>query len=136
MKLVETSIPDNISENIDYTKIELANSIIQNVQPILDEVLDKKVKSIKELKKTLIEKKLHLVEKKDSLGKMLQSYKRKQKVKKLLERINKLVEAGLVKEGQNKNDMIILLKVIDSLPDDKLNIHLKNTMTILTKRFS
>ncbi len=135
MKILETTITDFCTENIDHAKINFANKIINNVKPLLDEVLNKKTASVKDLKKALIEKKLVVSDKKESLEKMLASYKRKQKVKKLLERINKLVESGLVKEGQSKNDMIILLKIIDKLPDDKLNYHLKNAMNIITKRF-
>jgi ribosomal protein L14E/L6E/L27E len=135
MIITETNIPDEILENIDQSKIDLADKIINNVQPLLDEVFNEKVASARILAKKYSEKKKLVSEKKTSLEEMFKSYKIKQKVKKLLERIDKLVSSGLI-EGQSKHDMVVLLKVIDDLPDDKLNYHLKNTMNIITKRFN
>lgn len=135
MIITETDIPDEISENIDQSKIDLADKIINNVQPLLDEVLNEKVASARVLVKEYSKKKKLVSEKKIALEEMFKSYKRKQKVKKLLERVEKLVSSGLI-EGQSKHDMVVLLKVIDDLPDDKLNYHLKNTMNIITKRFN
>ena len=135
MIIIETDIPDEISETVDQSKIDLADKIINNVQPLLDEVLNEKVASAKILVKEFSEKKKLVSKNKSTLEEMFKNYKKKQKVKKLLERIDKLVSSGLI-EGQSKHDMVVLLKVIDSLPDDKLNYHLKNTMNIITKRFN
>jgi hypothetical protein len=135
MIITETDIPDEILENIDQSKIDLADKIINNVQPLLDEVFNEKVASARVLVKEYSEKKKLVSEKKIALEEMFKSYKRKQKVKKLLERVEKLVSSGLI-EGQSKHDMVVLLKVIDDLPNDKLNYHLKNTMNIITKRFN
>jgi uncharacterized protein (DUF2344 family) len=136
MNIVETNIIDINIENIDMAKVELANNIIKNVSPLLDEVHINNLDIINSLTKELQEKKQKVLKNKDELELLLNTFKRKQKVRKLLERIEKLVESGLVNEGHSKNETVVLLKMIDKLPDDKVEYHLKNTLNILTKRFS
>lgn len=135
MNIIETTIADINVENIDVTKVKLANKIIQNISPLFDEVYINNVDRINNLTIELQEKKKEVLKDKDELELLLKIYKRKQKVKKLLERVDKLVSSGLV-DGHSKNETIVLLKVIDRLPDDKLDYHLKNTMNIIQKRFS
>ena len=135
MNIIETTITDINIENIDLAKVELSNKIINNVSPLLNEVYINNADKINKLTIELKEKKKKVLKDKDELEFLLNIYKRKQKVKKLIERVKKLVSSGLV-EGQSKKEIIVLLKVIDKLPDDKLDYHLKNTMNIIQKRFS
>ncbi len=136
MRIIETNIPDVNPDNIDYSKVDLANRIIQNISPLFDELYNDKVSQVRELTEQLNHKRKKVIHDKEELEILLRTYKKKQKIHKLLERIEKLVSTGLVNEVQTKQDAIILLKVIDKLPDDKLDYHLRNTMSIITKRFS
>ena len=133
MKIIETNIPD-VNRDIDTAKINLADKIIGNIHPLLDDIYTEKVSRIDILDKELSIKKRKVQEQKVSLESLLNEYKLKQKRKKLLDRIDKLVSRGLA--GTTKNETVILLKIIDKLPHDKLDFHLKNTMKLISSRFT
>lgn len=135
MNIIETKIPDIDVSNIDQSKVQLAEKIIHNINPLFDDLRQEKIDEFKfkvgefrQIKKTVLSNKTEIET-------LFEHYKRKQKVKKLLERIDKLVSLGIVNEGQTKQETIILLKIIDKLPTDKLNFHLKETMNTISKRF-
>lgn len=135
MNIIETAIPDITKTNISLAKLNLANKIIQNINPLFDDIqrekkieFNNKVGAYKKLKE-------NVGSSKTEIEKMFVSYKRKQKIKKLLERIDKLVSLGVINEGKSKQETVILLKMIDKLPEEKLNFHLKDTMNTITKRF-
>ena len=136
MNIVETKIPDVTIENVEESKLILANNIIKNVYPLFDEVYQEKVGHISEMKNSLREKKKQVREKKDKLEELMSDYDREKKIAKLLSRIEKLVDSGLVYDGTLKTQTIVLLKVIDKLTNDKLDHHLTETLQIIRKRFS
>ena len=136
MKIIQTKIPDVTTESIDHSKVVLADNIIQNVYPLFDEVYQGKIGHIDEIKKRLQNKKRIVNEKKENLEQLMDEYEREKKVSKLLSRIEKLVDSGLVYDGSLKSQTVILLKVINKLSDDKLDHHLTETMQIIRKRFS
>lgn len=135
MNIIETNILDIDKSNIDTAKITLAKKIINKVTPMFDEVYTSKKASINNLKQNINQKKLKVKEEKSKLEIMISNYMRKQKIKKLLERLSKLVTSGIVNDGLLRKDTIILLKIIDKLPNDKLDEQLRLTMTNITKRF-
>jgi len=136
MNIIETKIPDVSKENVEDSKIILANNIIKNVYPLFDEVYQEKVGHIKEIKNKLKEKKKQVKEKKNKLEKLMDEYNREKKITKLLTRIEKLIDSGLVYDGSLKTQTVVLLKVIDKLSNDKLDHHLTETLQIIRKRFS
>jgi len=136
MNIIETKIPDITPETIDKSKLVLANNIIQNVYPLFDEVYQGKIGSVSSIKKLLKEKKLLVGEKKHKLEELMSAYSKEKKVSKLLTRIEKLVDSGLVYDGSLKSQTIILLKVIDKLTNEKLDHHLSEILQIIRKRFS
>ena len=96
MNIIETKIPDIDIENIDKTKINLANKIVKNIFPLFDEVLESKINEIKELEEQLNNKKVQVLKVKDDLESQISEYNKSKKVRKLLDRISKLVNSGLV----------------------------------------
>jgi hypothetical protein len=136
MRIQETNIPDITESNIDNSKMILAENIIKNVYPLFDDVYIEKVSQLKKLKKLFEERKIKVVRNKKNIEMMLKQYDKKKKVSKLLSRLEKLVDSGLVYDGHLKNETVILLKIIDKLPDDKLDHHLSETLKIIGKRFS
>lgn len=136
MKIINTKIPDVTKETIDSSKVVLADNIIQNVYPLFDEVYQGKLSYINDIKKSLTQKKSELSKKKENLEQLMSDYSREKKVSKLLSRIEKLVDSGLVYDGAIKSQTIVLLKVINKLTNDKLDHHLAETMQIIRKRFS
>lgn len=133
MNIIETEIFDIGEDNIDTTKINLADKIINNVGPLFDEVFKEKVQKLEQAKLLLESKRKQVLDSKDKMEFLFSEQKRKQKVKKLLDRLRQLVNHGLI-EGTSKSETIVLLKIIDKLPDDKLDFHLRETMKMITKK--
>lgn len=136
MNIIETEYPDITESNIDESKIILADNIIKNVYPLFDEVYGQKLSEESKLKKTIAKRKQIVEDNKKNLEIMMKQYDRKKKVAKLLSRLEKLVDSGLVYGGHLKAETIVLLKIIDKLPDDKLDHHLAETLKTIGKRFS
>jgi hypothetical protein len=136
MKIEITSIPNVIPETIDEAKQVLAENIIQNVYPLFNEVYQSKIDGIENLKKELSSKKELVIKEKDELQTIMDTYKRKKKVTKLLDRVEKLVVSGLAYDGALKHETIVLLKIADKLEEDKLDYHLHATLQTISKRFS
>lgn len=136
MKIIETSIPNVDTSNIDESKTILADNIINNVYPLLDELRDTKEEELALLEQNLIKKKAKVQTEKQTLEKLLATLKRETKIKKLLERIDKLVSSGILTGSHSQSEMVVLLKVIDKLPNEKIDYHLQSTMTIISKRLS
>ena len=136
MIIVQTKIPDVVVENINQSKQRLANDIIKNVFPLFDEIHESKMTELKNLQNELQEKKDLVNKNKEHLQFLMNEYNKKKKVKKLISRISKLVSSGLVFDGNLKHETVILLKVIDSLSEEKIEYHLSETLKIINKRFS
>ena len=136
MNIIETSIPDVTKENIDRTKLDLSERIVKNVYPLLSEIYHEELSRVKELEKELKQKSRLIRESKDNIEGRMKVYNKKKKTKKLVDRISKLVSSGLVYDGALKNEIIVLLKVTESLSDDKLDYHLKQTLRMISKRFT
>ena len=134
--LQEATIPDVVSENLNQSKLTLANNVIKNVYPLFDEVQREKRHEVKELEKQLQEAKNQVQQRKRILEKLLNDYNRQKKVRKLLNRIERLVNSGLIYDGTLRNDTRILLKVIPKLTDEKLDFHLQDVLKTINKRFS
>lgn len=135
MNIIETKIPDINVKNIDQSKVNLAEKIIRNINPLFDDLKQIKIDDYKIKLNEYKRIKTNVLSNKTSLESLFKQYKRKQKVKQLLERIDKLVSLGIVNEGQTKQETIVLLKIIDKLDTNKLDFHLKDTMTTISKRF-
>jgi predicted nucleic acid-binding Zn-ribbon protein len=136
MRIIQTNIPDVTPRNLDESKLELANQIIRDVYPVFDEIYETRIDRIKELQKELAKKRRMVAEAKRNLQDLMDGYKRKKKISKLLDRIDKLVQSGLAYEGSLKHEITVLLKVVDKLSDDKLDVKLRETMNLLTRRFA
>lgn len=136
MNIIETRIPDVYEDNINQSKVVLADNIIRNIYPLFDEIFSTKVEQVKKLEVELEIKKVQVLESKTQLENGIKDYKKKQKESKLLDRINKLVSSGLIYDGSLKHEMIILLKIVHNLTEEKLDYHLSNTLKIIGKRFS
>jgi len=136
MIITETNIPNVVPENIPQSKTVLADNIIANVYPLFNEVYTTRVDEIDLLKKELSVKKEMVRKHKIALEQMMSEYKKKKKVSKLLNRIDKMITTGLVYDGTLKHETVILLKISTKLSDEKLDYHLKDTMRTISKRFS
>lgn len=136
MKIIETQIPDVTKQNLEQAKIVLSDNIVKNVYPLFDDVYTQKLEEVKELENVLKGKKILVKEQKEQLEHLLTIYNKKRKVTNLLGRLQKLVESGLVYDGTLRNDTVLLLKIIDKLSEEKLDYHIKQTMKLISTRFS
>jgi len=136
MNITETNIPDVTQDNIIQSKKILVDSIIKNVYPLFDKVYTEKLEIMTALKNQIKSKKNELKSQKESIEHLMVEYKQKQKIARLLDRLDKLVELGLTYDGTLKHETIILLKIIDKLPSDKLDLQLAKTIQMINKRFS
>lgn len=136
MNIIETKIPDVSNENINSSKMILANNIIENVYPLFDGVYTEKMDTVGNLKRQIKNGKEALKGQKESMEGMIIEYQRKKKISKILHRIEQLVQSGLIYDGTMKHETVILLKIIDKLPNDKLDQQLAKTMEMVNKRFS
>jgi len=135
MRILETAIPDIHSNNIDESKVKLAEKVIKNVYPLFDELNSDKISTIARSRRELKTKKQKILDSKVGLQQYINEFNRRKKVKKLLEKISRLVTLGLTSDGTARNELIILLKIINKLPDDKLDKQIDKTTRTITKRF-
>ena len=136
MKIIETDIPDVTKNNLNESKISLANSVIQNVYPLFDDLFKTKIERVVELKAKIKSQAKKIKDEKESIQKLVQEYTRRKKVAKLLDRTQNLINAGLTYDGAIRHETVILLKIINNLPDDKLDEHIRRTIQIVSKRFA
>jgi len=136
MIIQETTVPDVTEENLNKSKQTLAENIIKNVYPLFNEVYNSKLSGVDKLKYSLTEKRMLVKEKKNELQILIEEYKRTKKISKLLGRIEKLITSGLVYDGALKNETVIILRIVNTFSNDKLDHHLSNVLKNIGKRFS
>lgn len=136
MKIVSTGIPDVYVDNIDKSKLDLANKIIKIIYPLLDDIYSEKQNNAISLKREFERKTFQVSNEKDNLEKLVINYNQQKKINKLLERLSILVSSGIANSGSYRHETVVLLKVIDTLSNDKLDYHLSETIKTINKRFS
>lgn len=124
MRIIETDIPDVDFINVDESKLKLAEKIISKIKPLLNEVNSDKIKQIEELSIGVEENKKIINDSKEKLKKLSDTYSHKKKQKQLLNEILKINPAILFNDKELKHEIIILLKVMNTLDKDKLDYHL------------
>ncbi len=135
MKIIKTNIT-TISNDINNAKIKLAEKIISNIQPLLSELHSSNYEVIINLENEYNISKKNINKEKEKLEEKVKELNKKRKVKNLLNRISKLMDSGLIYEGSLKSEFVILIKTINFLDEKTIERHLKETMTLIAKRFS
>jgi len=136
MNIIQTKIPDVTLQNLDESKIVLANNIVKNVYPLFEDVYVEKCEKTNDLKATLERQNIEIKNRKKEIEELAKEYKKRKKVSKALSRINKLVESGLIYDSSIKHETIILVKIIDKLSEEKLDEQLSKLVKFLNKRYS
>ena len=135
MRILETDINDIPIENINKSKLKLTEDIIDYIQPIFNSEYKKKVKELKLFKKFLTTKKEEIKQEKNELEILFKDFNKKSKERELLLKMGKLIQTGLIQESM-KNEMIILLKSFENLPEEKIYSYLNETLVLLSQRFA
>ncbi|MHA1868765.1 MAG: hypothetical protein B6I17_03860 [Tenericutes bacterium 4572_104] len=136
MNITITNIPDVTKKNIDQSKQSIAEKIITNVYPLFDDIYQAKKSSINSLQEAIKLKKKSLSNEKQSIEEMMVHYRKAKKISNILDRVNKLLQLGIAYDGSMKNETVILLKILDKLPEEQLNQQLERTVEMINKRFS
>jgi hypothetical protein len=136
MNIIETSIPDVTIENLNQNKVVIADNIIKNVYPLFDEVYQAKLERVIELRNSVKGGKMKMKSEKDTMEKLIYTYKKEKQITKILERVKKLISAGLTYDPSLKHETVILLKILDKLPREKLDQQFSKVSQLLSKRFS
>ena len=135
MRIVETNINDIPILNINESKLNLAENVIDYIQPIFSKEYKQKIEEVKQLKKSYLDKKEKINQEKIELTNLLSTFSKKNKEKELLGKMGKLIHTGLIQESM-KNEMSILLKTFEKISEEKIISYLNETIKILGQRFA
>jgi len=136
MKVIESDIYDVGGKDIDKTKVEIADNILNMVGPLFESEIEETKGSMDKLKLERAKVGEELAEAKETLEDLQKNFGQETKRKKLLNRIRQLIEANLTKDSSLKSEVIILLKVIDKLEDNLLDEHIERMIKTISARFS
>ncbi len=135
MRIIETDINDFPSVNLNESKIELANEIINYINPIFSQDYNKKIREIKDLKKSLSEKKEKIKNNKIELENLLKIFSKKDKESQLIRKMGKLIQTGLIQESM-KNEMSVMLKSFENMEEEKITSYLNEVMRLVSQKFA
>jgi hypothetical protein len=124
MKITETNIPNQFEDNLNYSKIILANKTIKLVKPLFENFFNKKNNKIEIMKNQLKEKQIEINDVKETLEKQMNEYSLLKKQKKLIERINNLIISKTIKKNMI-HEYKIILKIIPKLSESELDKQIK-----------
>jgi DNA transposition AAA+ family ATPase len=136
MKIIETKIPDVTADNLDESKQILADNIISNVYPLFNDLHKGKEKEIINYKQQLTKLRSVLKHEQDTIKQLLVRYSKAKKISKILDRVRAMIESGLTNDGSLRHETVILLKILEKLPTEKLDEQLNKTILLLNKRFA
>jgi len=124
-----------IIETDNESKIELANEIINYINPIFSQDYNKKIREIKDLKKSLSEKKEKIKNNKIELENLLKIFSKKDKESQLIRKMGKLIQTGLIQESM-KNEMSVMLKSFENMEEEKITSYLNEVMRLVSQKFA
>jgi len=133
MELIISNIPDIISQNLDHTKVSLANQIIKKVHPMFDELRAAKLKTVENLNAKILSIKNEIKSKKLETQEFLTKYQREKLVKDYLDKIHMIIQTGNVTQESLKKELVIMTKITDKIPTDKYPGHIAKLDTMLSK---
>lgn len=134
MNIQITEIPD-ISNNIDNSKIFLADRVISSIKPLFDSIYIRKIKEVESFKNSINIKIESIKKEKKELTSSIEILAKKKKISTILNRISALASLGILSKDINlKNDVISILKGIDLADNATLDKYLSETVIMITKR--
>jgi len=136
MNIETLNLPDITNNNIQESKILLANSIIENIYPLFDNIFMEKKNKIEELSTDLKKRDAILSRKKDVVEQSIKEYQREKLVSSFLSEVENLVHSGLVNDSGTRQQVIVLLKTLDKLSEDKIKNMIFDAKRVLGKKFS
>jgi len=130
MKIIDTEIPDINMDNVDEQKVNLMNQIIEGIYPLLENSNILKQNQIKNLEEEIKKNKKLIKNSKLMLTELFSRYTKNKKINQLYECLSKLVSHNNITD---KHETIILLRVVETLSNEKLDYHLYETIKLVNK---
>jgi hypothetical protein len=130
MKVIDTEIPDIDINNLNEQKVNLMNQIIEGIYPLLENSNILKQNQIKNLEEEIKKNKKLIKSSKLMLTELFSKYTKKKKINQLYECLSKLVSHNNITD---KHETIILLRVVETLSNEKLDYHLYETIKLVNK---
>jgi len=135
MRIITTNIKDKDNEDLSQNKINLANKIIKLVSPLLDQVYNEKINTIKKLKEDYLIKKQEVLSEKKVIEKLATDFERRKKVKKLIGNFSQLFSLKVI-TLHTKNEIVTILNTVDELGNDKIDFYIKESDKMLVRRLN
>lgn len=135
MNIEELNLPDVTDNNLDDSKVLLANSIIENIYPLFDNIFMEKKNKINELQVDLSRRDKIIQKKKDSVQEFAKDYEKEKVVSQFLNEVENLINTGMITDSGIRHQVIVMLKTIDKFPQDKIKSRIIDIKRVLGKRF-
>ncbi len=132
MKIIDTKIPDINTDSLDEQKINLMNKIIEGIYPLLESSNTLKQNQIQYLNEEIKKNKKLIKNSKLLLTELFNKYTKKKKINQLYECLKLILCNSSVAD---KHETIILLRVVETLSNEKLDYHLNETIKLVNKQF-
>lgn len=126
----------DLKDNTEKLKKRIAEDVIFNSKLLYGSKEKKLGETLKSLKKEINDTGNSLKKQQDEIQMLMSEQKRKIKIKTLLEKTKQLISSGLVERNSNlKKEIKIILKVVEELPEEKLDYHILDMMKVLNRSF-
>jgi len=136
MLISNLGIPDSTVKDIDEYKTRFADDIVSAMIPFVNKEVSEKLENLKKLRKNVKRKSNQIILLKKQIDSTRRVLDRKRKVKILLDRASKLVALKALDDDNVKREMTVMLKIIDDLPEEKIDFYVSEMMRIITNKFS
>jgi len=133
MNIIESSVPDITKSNIDQQKVLLSNRILSLLTPVIDGVLSKRVEEKKILLSELRSNQEKIKQEKLNLETMMELYEKEKEVKKAFDIISGIDSVKIEYNRSLKNEVVVLLRIIEKLPAKKVSLYLQNILKVSNK---
>lgn len=136
MRMIETSIPDVTDSNIDQQKVLLSDRILSLVTPLLDRVVSKRVEEKKSLVSEFENNQKKISKEKSELERLTRIYEKEKKIKNIFDTISGIDFVKFEYNKSLKNEVVVLLRIIEKLPEEKFSSYLQDILKISSKTIS
>jgi len=136
MRIVESSVPDVIDSNIDQQKVLLSDRILSLVTPLLDGVVSKRVEEKNTLVFEFENNQKKISKEKSELERLTGIYEKEKKIKNIFDAISNIDFVKFEYNRSLKNEVVVLLRIIEKLPEEKISSYLQDILKISNKTIS
>jgi len=135
MRILETEINDIPILSAKQSKLNLADNVINYIQPIFSKDYKNKIQEIKNLKELVDKKQEKIKQEKVELSNLLKTFSKKSKEQELLNKMDKLIQTGLIQHTM-KEEMINLLNSFENMEEEKITNYLNEAIRVISQKFA